>query len=224
MQPDMSWLGVLEHHVRRTPNKPIALLGDDLVTYRGMAERVAALAAGLRERGIGVGDVVGLLSYNSIEFLVTMFAANHVGAIMMPINWRLAPAELRFILEHARARALVCDVALIELANEATDLLEGDLVRVCVSTDIVAGWERFSDLGAESLPTSRAQVHGDDVHRLMYTSGTTGRPKGVMITHANLAWKNYAPGLWAAVPRRSARPHHHLDDRGGCDDRHPPRV
>jgi fatty-acyl-CoA synthase len=133
-----------------------------------------------------------LLSYNSLEFLATIFAANHVGAIAMPINWRLAAAELRFILEHSQARALVCDDALIELANEATNPLPGDLVRVCVSTDDVAGWERFADLAAGPRRAARVRVQGDDVHRLMYTSGTTGRPKGAMITHANLAWKNYA--------------------------------
>lgn len=192
LHPDMSWLGVLEHHARRTPSKPLAVFGDDVVTYQGMADWAAALAAGLQARGVGAGDVVGLLSYNSIEFLATIFAANYLGAIAMPINWRLAAAELRFILDHSEARALVCDDACIELANEATNDLGGDLVRVCTSSEKLAGWERFSDLGSESVRPARAHVEGDDTHRLMYTSGTTGRPKGVMITHANLAWKNYA--------------------------------
>src|SRR4029077_18865002 len=97
-------------------------------------------------RGVATGDVVGLLSYNSIEFLATIFAANHLGAIAMPVNWRLAAAELRFILEHSQARALVCDDALVALANEATDELTGELVRVCVSAGQVPGWVRFSDL------------------------------------------------------------------------------
>jgi acyl-CoA synthetase (AMP-forming)/AMP-acid ligase II len=189
MQSDLSWVSVLEHHARRTPEKPIARFGEETVTYEEMVAWVAELAGGLQARGVTVGDVVALLSYNSIEFLATIFAANHVGAIAMPINWRLAPPELRFILEHSQARVLVCDGALLDLANAATNDLPG-LVRVCVGPDGIEGWERFADLRAE--PVARMAVEGDDIHRLMYTSGTTGRPKGVMITHANLAWKNFA--------------------------------
>jgi acyl-CoA synthetase (AMP-forming)/AMP-acid ligase II len=189
MQPDMSWASVLEHHARRTPNKPIAVFGDEAVTYAGMAEWAAELAGGLRARGVGAGDVVALLSYNSIEFLAAIFAANHLGAIAMPINWRLAAPELRFILEHSQARAIVCDGELADLADEAMKNLAG-IARICVAAQARAGWESFADLRAE--PVARVPVAGDEIHRLMYTSGTTGRPKGVMLTHANLAWKNYA--------------------------------
>jgi acyl-CoA synthetase (AMP-forming)/AMP-acid ligase II len=187
----MNWFGVLEHHARSAPDTPLVVLGDDIVTYREMLDRSTAMAAGLHERGIGSGDVVGLLSYNTIDFLTTMFGVSYLGAIVMPLNWRLAAAEIRFILEHSDARALVCDPALIDPANEATKSL-GDLLRVCLSADVVEGWDPFSTLLAAPDPSLRAHADGDDVHRLMYTSGTTGRPKGVMITHANLAWKNYA--------------------------------
>jgi fatty-acyl-CoA synthase len=189
--PDMNWFGVLEHHATRTPNKSLAVFGDDVLTYQGMVHRSVALASGLQARGVGTGDVVGLLSYNNNEFLTTIFGANYLGAIVMPLNWRLAAPELRFILEHSQARALVCDDALLELANEATKG-DGDLVRVCISAASFAGWERFSDVCDRVVPLPREHANGDTIHRLMYTSGTTGRPKGVMITHANLAWKNYA--------------------------------
>src|SRR3989442_13977272 len=115
MHPDMSWFSVLEHHARRTPNTPLAVFGDDVVSYQGMEEWAAALAAGLRARGVGAGDVVGLLSYNNIEFLATIFAANHLGAIAMPINWRPPAPQLRFILDHPAAPSPVCDVQLAEL-------------------------------------------------------------------------------------------------------------
>lgn len=189
MKPDLNWVAVLEHHAARTPDKPLAVFGSDVVTYQGMADWAAAIAGGLQARGVGPGDVVGLLSYNSNEFLATIFAANHLGAIAMPVNWRLAAPELRFILQHSEAKAFVCGEALLDLANDATKRMDA-LVRIAVAAEAVAGWERFADLAVE--PVARVEVVGDDIHRLMYTSGTTGRPKGAMLSHANLAWKNYA--------------------------------
>jgi len=179
---NINWFGVLAHHATRTPDKAITVFEGEATTYAGMAERAAALAGGLSGGGVGPGDVVGLLSYNCPEFLETVFAANYLGAVAMPINWRLAAPEVRYILEHAEARALVCDDSLVDVADEATKDFGSSLLRASVS--------QFAEL--RTTPPDRADVDADDVHRLMYTSGTTGRPKGVMLTHANLAWKNLA--------------------------------
>ena len=192
MDPDLSWLGVLEHHSGRTPQQPLAIFGDETVTYGEMSTRAAGLAAGLHERGVRAGDVVGLLSYNCTEFLETIFAANALGAIAMPINWRLAAPELRYILDHSEARALVCDEPLVDLADEATAGLEREIARVCIARVAPDRWTALADVRKAAGTVTRVRASGDDVHRLMYTSGTTGRPKGVMITHANLAWKNLA--------------------------------
>jgi acyl-CoA synthetase (AMP-forming)/AMP-acid ligase II len=192
MRADMSWFSVLAHHAIRTPDKPVTVFEGDTVTYGQMARRCGELAAGLHQRGVGMGDVVGLLAYNCTEILETIFAANYLGAIAMPINWRLAPPELRYILEHSEARALVADRALVELANAATRDMEAGLLRICISAPAPDGWTVLAELREESNIPPPAIAAGDDVHRLMYTSGTTGRPKGVMITHANLAWKNMA--------------------------------
>ena len=191
MSADMNWFAVLAHHASRTPDKALSIFEGETVTYHEMAVRAAALAGGLQARGVGPGDVVGLLSYNCPEFLETIFAANCLGAIAMPINWRLAAPEVRYILEHSEARAFVCDGALVALADDATKGMEPALVRICVDTLAPRGWTALADVRSPS-GIEPARAAGDDVHRLMYTSGTTGRPKGVMITHANLAWKNFA--------------------------------
>ena len=91
---------------------------------------------------------MGILTYNCPEFLETVFATNYLGAIAMPINWRLAAPEVRYILEHSGARALVCDESLIDLADEATDGMEAALLRVCVSPTGLDGWTTLGDLRA----------------------------------------------------------------------------
>ncbi len=199
---DVNWCNVLAHHARRMPDKVFTLFENEAITYGEMANRVAALAGGLAGWGVGPGDVVAILSYNCPEFLEALFAANHVGAIAMPINWRLAAPEVRYILEHSGARALVCDAALLPLADEAAGGLGGGsgsdggggLVRVGIAPSDRPGWVSMADLrrSTEGEEPALVAAAGDDVHRLMYTSGTTGRPKGVMLTHANLAWKNLA--------------------------------
>jgi acyl-CoA synthetase (AMP-forming)/AMP-acid ligase II len=189
---NMNWFAVLAHHATRTPDKALTVFDGEATTYGEMATRAAALAGGLSERGVRQGDVVGLLCYNCPEFLETVFAANYLGAAAMPINWRLAAPEVRYILEHSEARALVCDESLVDVANEATKGMEATLLRACVSEPAPDGWTALADLRATSSTPAPVAAAAADVHRLMYTSGTTGRPKGVMITHANLAWKNLA--------------------------------
>ena len=151
MQADLNWFAVLAHHAIRTPDKPLTRFEGETTTYGQLAQGAVAFAGGLHQRGVRQGDVVALLSYNCPQFLEALFAANYLGAVAMPINWRLAAPEVRYILEHSQAKALVCDAALVELADQATDGLEG-LARVCVSAPAPHGWEAMADLRTADAP------------------------------------------------------------------------
>jgi len=180
--------GILAHHADRFPDRPCLEWGDETISYAELDRRAGLAAAGLAALGIGRGDVVALLLYNCPEFIEAMFAVARLGAVVMPLNWRLAGAEVAYIAEHAGAAAVISEPELVPLAETARARL-GGAPFISVG-EAPAGWTRFDALRAAGSPPPPAAVEGDDLHRLMYTSGTTARPKGVMITHANLYWKN----------------------------------
>jgi acyl-CoA synthetase (AMP-forming)/AMP-acid ligase II len=182
--------GVLEHHADRFPARPCLVWGARTITYRDLERGAAEAAGGLRRLGIGRGDVVGVLLYNCPELIEVMFALSRIGAIFMPINWRLAADEVAYILHHAGARAVVSEPELAPLADAARSRLPGAAF-VSVG-EPSRGWTAYERLRSPGEAPLIEPVDGDDVHRLMYTSGTTARPKGVMISYANLYWKNVA--------------------------------
>jgi fatty-acyl-CoA synthase len=180
----------LAHNADRRPDE-VALIGDGRrVTHAELDRRVSALAAALRERGIGRGDVVGVLLNNRLEYLETVYAVNRLGAVFLLLNYRLAPREWEYMLDHAGARALVTEPELwAGLAPIAPEGL-GSVV-------VVGGGEcEAPTLDYDALVAPHVGVHvpdaevgTDDLQRLMYTSGTTSRPKGVCLTYGNVIHK-----------------------------------
>ncbi|MGV9298822.1 acyl-CoA synthetase [Amycolatopsis sp. NPDC003676] len=140
------------------------------ITYAELEHRVARRAAALRGLGVRKGDRVALLGLNSTGYLETLFAVAWLGAITLPINFRLAAAEVEYLLEDARPVVVVHDDTFAALAKEAAD-----------GRALVNNSELLQEDRVEPEPTG-----ADDVAVLMYTSGTTGRPKGAMLTHGNL--------------------------------------
>ncbi|MER7182324.1 long-chain fatty acid--CoA ligase [Streptomyces hyaluromycini] len=169
----------------------IALVdGDRRITYSELDWRTGQLADALRELGVRRGDRVAALMTNSAAFLETLFAAAKLGAVFVPINFRLAPPEVAHLLADSGADVLVWSGHLSPLARAA---LAGEGVRVrlrvVVGGQLADGEAEFEQLLASGDPgTPRGGATGRDVCALMYTSGTTGRPKGAMLTHDNLLW------------------------------------
>ncbi|MQA14281.1 MAG: long-chain-fatty-acid--CoA ligase [Pseudonocardiaceae bacterium] len=180
----------LDHHAERRPDAEVLRCGDRRLTYRELHGRVDAVAAGLAERGVDRGDVVALLLLNCPEFLETTLAVAKLGAVFLPLNYRLAPAEWAYILGHGRARVVVSEPELAGRLDTVLDSLPELGHRVLVGGEPSGPWVGYEDLLSSGGGVPTAEVGQDHLQRLMYTSGTTSRPKGVMITHGNVLWKN----------------------------------
>lgn len=170
----------IAYHANRTPEQAAIIYRDESITYAQFYTRILHTATLLKSRGIGKNDVVALFMKNSPAFLEIAFAISHVGAVFLPINYRLAPAEARFILEDAGVKLLFADDEFPELMNMGVPAMSVD---ASVQSD-------SRRLGEIEIPVIEAeQVDESDLARLMYTSGTTSRPKGVMHSYSNLYWK-----------------------------------
>ncbi len=150
-------------------------------TYAQMDERSARLGRWLQDRGVGRGDRVAILAYNGPEFFELEFAAGKTGAIMVPLNWRLAQPELDYILGDCAPKVLIHDVEFAEMC----DALRDSCTIPHGLTIDVENADNSYDAALASVPPEPAieALTHDDLAMIMYTSGTTGRPKGAMITH-----------------------------------------
>src|SRR5271163_4712789 len=161
------------------------------VTWAQLRRRVAALAEALSRWGVGFGDRVMILMLNRTEFIESVLAANMLGAIAVPLNFRLTPAEIALLVEDCEARVMITEAVLAQVATGVRDiqpLLDMIVVAVGSTDDSLLGYEDLinepgAEPGAEPEPVD---VPNDSPALIMYTSGTTGRPKGAVLTHTNL--------------------------------------
>jgi len=183
----------LDYRAREHASDEFAVQGDRRITYGEAAAEVNRLANAFIEAGLQPGDRIAILSKNSIEYAFTYFAASKAGVVPVPLNYRLAAAEWVYIVNDAGAKLIVA-------ADEyvgAVDAIRTELtsVRQFVGVNIegmdgIEGWRDFGRWvgGQPAHPPERASriSEDDDVYQ-MYTSGTTGHPKGAVITHGALA-------------------------------------
>ena len=189
-----SWL-----HRRRQKSGPKTALvsADRTVSYGELAERTDRLANALGRRGVAKGDRVAYLGENDPSFVETFFACGLLGAIFVPLNTRLAAPELQFQLQDSGARLLV-NAGALEAVAAASVVDTAVTHRFVVASDggtessavgLPAGVERYEGVlqAAAATPLDVAVGLGDGA-MILYTSGTTGRPKGALLTHGNITW------------------------------------
>ncbi|GAB5469570.1 MAG: AMP-binding protein [Rhodospirillales bacterium] len=172
----------LAFHARRRPDAEALIYGDARISWAELEARVLATAAGLAEQGIGPDSIVMLAMKNSAAYVELLYAVSHLGAVSLPVNFRLSAEEVAYIAGHAGAELLLVDAELKGLSSAVT------LPVVTVTAAAQADSRRLFASAAPVVPAARRD--GGDLFRLMYTSGTTDRPKGVTHSYDNFYWKN----------------------------------
>jgi len=178
-------------HARKIGDHGAVSFGDEHRTYAELDERTGRLAAALRARGVAAGDRVAILALNGIEYVETLLAVARLGAVSVPLNFRFVSGEAAYVLSDSGARALIVGAPLTDLAQAARAQAD---VPVCLvfGQDAPEGAESYEDALASVDPIEGPDVPDTDAAMIMYTSGTTGSPKGAVLTHRNLLMHGFS--------------------------------
>ncbi len=168
----------IRDRARLTPHRTAIDFGGRLISYADLDRDSSRLAAELVARGLSRGDRVAVLSDNCPEFVTLFFACAKAGLVVTPLNWRLAPSELAYQIDHSQANLLVVSAQRLEQADAA--------LAIAANRPPV---RRIED-APQADGDVATEVHDDDALVICYTSGTSGRPKGAVLTHANCFWTN----------------------------------
>lgn len=177
----LSPLTYLSRTLEVHPDRPAVAWRDDLWTYREFGDLVARMARWLQDQGVRPGDVVSVMLTNRPELLAAHFAVPAIGAVLNTINIRISADEVAYILDHAGTRVLV-----VEAVTDPGQTSETPVLRLADGPGQAGGTDLFSG-GVPPLDLTLFPQAETDAISLNYTSGTTGRPKGVVYTHRSAA-------------------------------------
>ncbi|MFG2848683.1 long-chain-fatty-acid--CoA ligase [Kitasatospora sp. NPDC048296] len=180
------WMAQAATHAAMRPDKPALRYLGATTTWAQLSRRSLQLAAALAHRGVRAGDRVAMLTLNHPWFVESVFAANSLGAMAVPLSFRLAPPELGYILADCTPSAIVVDSGLLPLLNAVPTAASIGTVIVIGESDTAEGHARYEDFLAAHEPMELPGISEESTALIMYTSGTTGRPKGVMLSHRNM--------------------------------------
>lgn len=180
---------MLRASARKTPDRVGFVVGEVSRTMAELDSRTDRVARALEKRGVRPGDRVAILMTNHMEMIEALFGITRLGAIAVPLNFRLVASEVAFLLEDSGAKVMIVDIETAPLVREASERIPS-----LISCLVVGDGVPDAGPGAESYEEALAEVSGEPINVdvpedapafIMYTSGTTGLPKGAVITHMN---------------------------------------
>lgn len=177
---------------RRQPDKTAIIDGDVVLSFAEFDHLVDQAAAALHDNGLSPGDRVALLARNCWQYAVLAFATARAGVVLVPINFMLTAEEISYILGHSQAAGFIVESCLVEVAEQA--MTHGSAVRQKIALTFPgqsspSGWLDFADLLTTTAAVPDIHLDDDQLLRVMYTSGTESRPKGVMHSSRSLMWQ-----------------------------------
>jgi len=198
---------LLYNSASKYPEKTAIISDEGRWTYRDLNERTNRLAAAMLNAGLKKGDRIAILLYNSRFFVEAYFAAVKIGLVVTPVNFRFTGREIDYVLKDAQPLLLIYGPEFEKTLRAVRDQLVS--VRHFVSpqnteTPLAVDYEDFLAGGKSNIAGAASQVSEDDPCQLMYTSGTTGKPKGATLTHRNVLW-NLFNIIWAREDKTGER-------------------
>jgi long-chain acyl-CoA synthetase len=185
---DRTLLDALARHVASRPNAPAYRTGDVVLSFADVDRACNRIANALVALNVSPGDRVACLTKHHTPCLLLTLAAIKLGAVCMPVNWRLTPNEVAYIVDHGQARLLVADAAFLPGLAEARMPLVRKLL--CTERDLGATGGFAAWYAGQSDAFSAVKADTDDAALQLYSSGTTGLPKGIVLTHRGLLSTN----------------------------------
>lgn len=175
----------LEDSAARAPDRIAFAIDDRRTSFAAFQAKAERVAAALHDAGIGAGARIAWIGRNSDLYFELLYGALRLGAVVVPVNWRLAAPEMLFIVQDSEARAVVAEAAFLDVAREAAAAATPAPLLIAAETEAhgFLGFTAWRDAPHGKLPDYAAKP--EDIAVQLYTSGTTGRAKGVMLTHRN---------------------------------------
>ncbi len=177
---------LMARNARKFPDREAMVYGDTRLTYKQFNARINQLAHAFMDLGLKKGSKVAILSFNNNQYMEAYFAVGKIGAVAAPLNFRLHPEELTYIVDHADAEAFIVGEPFVDAVRAIQKGLPKVKHYISISEKPVDGMLHFETWIAKYPDTEPlVLVDDDDPLFIMYTAGTTGRPKGAVLTHKN---------------------------------------